>query len=87
MKFLDDVPREERCYVVFRGTPSVYYITADNGIDALDAAQDLARTKTENTGEKYTVMCIPQDCLQFSLTAVNHGVVFHATNKLEEDSE
>jgi hypothetical protein len=85
MGALQDMPNDEKCFIVVRGIPTAFYTNLRNGPDAFDNAEKSARIKTESTGEMHTILCVPRESLKFSVTAVNQGVVFYATDEIDDD--
>lgn len=79
-----DHPKSGDAYIVFRGVPSVHFISNVDTGEALEHAQKEAAERTESTGEMHTVMHVPNESLALGVTAVNLGVVFHATESLGE---
>lgn len=63
-------------YVVFPGMPVIF--------DDLTKAEEFAaKLAVKNESNKATVMCVDREYANNSLTAVNVGVVMHATEKVD----
>ena len=76
----EDLMTDEKCYLVFKGTPSPAWMDHND-------AERLAAEMCEEAGDKATIMVIPRASLEHAMVAVNHGVVMHALKNVEEDED
>lgn len=74
---LNDIPREETVYVVFRGTPIAVY---DRSPEGHEESREHAAKLARQTEESYTIVCVPRVSLKVGSVARYMGVVIDILN-------
>jgi hypothetical protein len=72
------MPQEQKCYIVFRGKPSAWYVHEDSKGEPFRNAEEEAARRALEEEEDYTILCIPKESLEMGMIAKYHGVVLHA---------
>lgn len=75
-----EMPRETKCFIVFRGQPTVFYLDADQAAGELeiDVARDYAVSIVESTGDDATYMLVPKESVEMGIVFHQHGIAGHS---------
>lgn len=87
-----EMPRWDKCFIVFKGVPEVWYMHKDDELNERDVALREAETSAARQAEaeegSYTYMCVPEVSVKHhALTAVYQGTVVHSTHELLQQED